>query len=98
MNKTRNTGASTEIQGAIRIQRKDLKLVANTDLSLTVRRTMMKMKIENIQATCSRAANQSNTYLNKTNLLETSILALMFMSMSALASGEMEETIFAIVG
>ena len=68
INKTRNTEANMEIQGANRIQRKDLKQVANMDLSLTVRRTTMKTKIENILETCSRAVNQSNTYLNKTSL------------------------------
>ena len=68
MNKIRNMGASMEIQGANRILRKDLRLVANMDLSLTVQRTMMKTtKIENIQATCSRAVNQSYTYPNKTS-------------------------------
>ena len=68
MNKTKNMGTSMVIQVANRILRKDLRLVANMDLSLTVQRTMMKTtKIENIQATCSRAVNQSYTYPNKTS-------------------------------
>ena len=98
MNKNKDMGASMEIQGANKIQRKDLKQVANTDLSLTVRRTMMKMKIENILETCSRAVNRSNTYLNKTILLATSTLASMFMSMFASASGVTEVMISATVG
>ena len=68
MNKTKNMGTSMVIQVANRILRKDLRLVAHTDLSPTVHRTMMKTKIESIQVTCSRAVNRSNTYLNKTSL------------------------------